>query len=633
MLKDFTLSLELEPTENRVVQTAAIFWSHDVNTAKIYIELLRKGTPIILNKNVTVRVMMLFDDENKSEHIYTAKIEDELRGLVSITLEESMRAYVGQVTCGVYVDYQNEEKTDNGYFTFGMRRSLIDKDMPELQKLYVSDFEKALRDIKEFKVDIDENIRIMNDNFDSSYKTNEEKINNLNQKVDEIKQKIEDDKIVTEEDLSIVKKSIPLNNTALNFKTSDVKALIKKGDNRYDVITQKGNKYIEMELRKDIIDSSNVSLGGEGQVFRLTGVKEVSETIVYIQPKFTSSSKDGVDDFFVGKLDTGYNYPAKANYITNTGRENWNSYLKFKHKIKTTDNGKLGLAFYSTKNTNQELSVYVNDVKVDTIDTSTGEAGSPVVIYTVNVGKEIGNVEIKLQVPNSAAASKSVHFLGIGVKEFNTLEPNSEYNGILYNYSGNNYITKSKGANDYALKNAEGKWMGSYHGGEVIENRLITVDSKKETLAKDEVAFGSDISFYQKTNIDNTIKNNFIINISKPATIEHQNNFKVAKPFITKDFYAAMTCTNPEFNTVVSPNFFKTKTGETVFVDNVGEVIQMDVEHGLSILSKHSILKDYVTNPLYIQSSEYYNKVYHSVTTNKDYEVKDIYFSSSKTFN
>ncbi len=157
MLKDFTLSLELEPTENRVVQTAAIFWSHDVNTAKIYIELLRKGTPIILNKNVTVRVMMLFDDENKSEHIYTAKIEDKLKGLVSITLEESMRAYVGQVTCGVYVDYQNEEKTDNGYFTFGMRRSLIDKDMPELQKLYVSDFEKALEKFKEIEKKIEQN--------------------------------------------------------------------------------------------------------------------------------------------------------------------------------------------------------------------------------------------------------------------------------------------------------------------------------------------------------------------------------------------------------------------------------------------------------------------------------------------
>lgn len=166
MLKDFTLSLELEPTENRVVQTAAIFWSHDVNTAKIYIELLRKGTPIILNKDVTVRVMMLFDDENKSEHIYTAKIEDELKGLVSITLEESMRMYVGQVTCGVYVDYQNEEKTDNGYFTFGMRRSLIDKDMPELKKMYVSDFEDALKGIEELKEGIDKNVDNMKERIE-----------------------------------------------------------------------------------------------------------------------------------------------------------------------------------------------------------------------------------------------------------------------------------------------------------------------------------------------------------------------------------------------------------------------------------------------------------------------------------
>lgn len=175
MLKDFTLSLELEPTENRVVQTAAIFWSHDVNTAKIYIELLRKGTPIILNKNVTVRVMMLFDDENKSEHIYTAKIEDELKGLVSITLEESMRMYVGQVTCGVYVDYQNEEKTDNGYFTFAMKRSLIDKRMPEMKQYYVSDFEdlkniigvqseKINKNVDDMTVKVEEINKIIKDN-------------------------------------------------------------------------------------------------------------------------------------------------------------------------------------------------------------------------------------------------------------------------------------------------------------------------------------------------------------------------------------------------------------------------------------------------------------------------------------
>lgn len=201
MLKDFTLSLELEPTENRVVQTAAIFWSHDVNTAKIYIELLRKGTPIILNKGVTVRVMMLFDDENKSEHIYTAKIEDELKGLVSITLEESMRMYVGQVTCGVYVDYQNEEKTDNGYFTFGMRRSLIDKDMPELQKLYVSDFEKALESFKEFDSRLDD----MKEHFDGRY-------DETKNDVEEIEQLIESNDIVRKEehaeDISRIEKKI-----------------------------------------------------------------------------------------------------------------------------------------------------------------------------------------------------------------------------------------------------------------------------------------------------------------------------------------------------------------------------------------------------------------------------------------
>lgn len=148
MLKDFQVDLELSPRDNRVIQTGATYWSHDVNTAKINIKLLRYSEPVILNKDVTVRVMMLFDDENKSEHIYTAKIEDEKAGIVSVILDKNVRSYVGQVICGVYADYGAEQKTDNGYFTFAMKRSLIDKRMPEMKQYYVSDFEDTLAKMK-----------------------------------------------------------------------------------------------------------------------------------------------------------------------------------------------------------------------------------------------------------------------------------------------------------------------------------------------------------------------------------------------------------------------------------------------------------------------------------------------------
>lgn len=148
MLKDFQVDLELSPRDNRVIQTGATYWSHDVNTAKINIKLLRHSEPVILNKDVTVRVMMLFDDENKSEHIYTAKIEDEKAGIVSVILDKNVRSYVGQVICGVYADYGAEQKTDNGYFTFAMKRSLIDKRMPEMKQYYVSDFEDTLAKMK-----------------------------------------------------------------------------------------------------------------------------------------------------------------------------------------------------------------------------------------------------------------------------------------------------------------------------------------------------------------------------------------------------------------------------------------------------------------------------------------------------
>lgn len=643
MLKDFTLSLELEPTENRVVQTAAIFWSHDVNTAKIYIELLRKGTPIILNKDVTVRVMMLFDDENKSEHIYTTKIEDELKGLVSITLEESMRMYVGQVTCGVYVDYQNEEKTDNGYFTFGMRRSLIDKDMPELQKLYVSDFEKALEDIKEFKVNIDKNIEDMQEHFDNEYNKTNNKVTGLNSELQKLEDEIKSTNVAKKEDLNNLEKSVndelkeikenvPVQKNIVKYQTTDMKALVKVNDKTYNVITQKGDTYVEMQLRKDVIDTSNVSLGGEGQVYRLVSVREVSDAFVYKQPAFRSSQVDGINDFAVETLVTGYNYPEKSPYITNSARGKNGSYLIFNHVIKPSDKGMLSLAFFSTPNSCNKITATIDDVEIGVINTQTKDNIRGVFPYFLSVGNRLGEVEIKLKI-EPKEAHMPAHFLGVSATDFNTMSNNDKCNSILYNYSENNYITRSKGANDYAIQNEQGKWMGSYHGGETLEEILITIDGHKEKLSVGEVEFGSNITFYQKTIIGGLIRNLYRLNFSKPATIENSNVFKVIKPFSTNRFHVAMTCTNPEFDKIIFPVLEKSIVGKTVYLDNVGEVVQINDNNGLTITSNHSIMKEYNSEPLYVESSIYYNKVYHNITVNKRYDVKDVYFSSSKTFN
>lgn len=145
MLKDFQVDLELSPRDNRVIQTGATYWSHDVNTAKIVINLKRNSEPIILSSTVSVRMIMVFDDnDTQKKQVHKMTIDDTQNGVVSLVLPKETLGFVGNVLCGVYVNYGENQSTDNGYFTFSMRRSLIDGEFPQLENGYVSEFQTML---------------------------------------------------------------------------------------------------------------------------------------------------------------------------------------------------------------------------------------------------------------------------------------------------------------------------------------------------------------------------------------------------------------------------------------------------------------------------------------------------------
>lgn len=145
MLKDFQVDLELSPKDNRVIQTGATYWSHDVNTAKIVVNLKRNSEPIILSSTVSVRMIMVFDDnDTQKKQVHKMTIDDTQNGVVSLILPKETLGFVGNVLCGVYVNYGENQSTDNGYFTFSMRRSLIDGEFPQLENGYVSEFQTML---------------------------------------------------------------------------------------------------------------------------------------------------------------------------------------------------------------------------------------------------------------------------------------------------------------------------------------------------------------------------------------------------------------------------------------------------------------------------------------------------------
>lgn len=186
MLKDFQVDLELSPKDNRVIQTGATYWSHDVNTAKIVVNLKRNSEPIILSSTVSVRMIMVFDDnDTQKKQVHKMTIDDTQNGVVSLILPKETLGFVGNVLCGVYVNYGENQSTDNGYFTFSMRRSLIDGEFPQLENGYVSEFQTMLDYMIETASEFDN--------------VEEE----LNKRIDVIEKDIESNEIVKKNELNI----------------------------------------------------------------------------------------------------------------------------------------------------------------------------------------------------------------------------------------------------------------------------------------------------------------------------------------------------------------------------------------------------------------------------------------------
>lgn len=191
MLKDFQVDLELSPRDNRVIQTGATYWSHDVNTAKIVVNLKRNSEPIILSSTVSVRMIMVFDDnDTQKKQVHKMTIDDTQNGVVSLILPKETLGFVGNVLCGVYVNYGENQSTDNGYFTFSMRRSLIDGEFPQLENGYVSEFQTMLDYMIETASEFD-NV--------------EEK---LNKRIDVIEKDIASNEIAKQPEVTAIKKEV-----------------------------------------------------------------------------------------------------------------------------------------------------------------------------------------------------------------------------------------------------------------------------------------------------------------------------------------------------------------------------------------------------------------------------------------
>ena len=200
------------------IPTRAVFWSHDKGTAKMLFKLRKDGTSQALAEGTIVPVLLKFNsgtaEGGVGRHIYHAVIEDAVNGIVSIVLEDNILGYQGRVDGSIYIELPDSRSLDTaGRFTFHIKRSPIDEDVPELEDYYWQGFSEIMEQYNESIAEIKSEAKELLDSLTADVTKAQNKVTtleqsittantNLNTRINEINKKIDDNDVFTKQESS-----------------------------------------------------------------------------------------------------------------------------------------------------------------------------------------------------------------------------------------------------------------------------------------------------------------------------------------------------------------------------------------------------------------------------------------------
>ncbi|MEG2326651.1 MAG: BppU family phage baseplate upper protein [Enterococcus sp.] len=208
--------IQAEETEPN--RTGVVFWSHDKGTAKMIFELQKNHVDQSLATGTKVPILLEFDsataENGRGKHTYFATIDDAVNGIVSIILEDNILGYQGRVDGSIYIELPDSRSLDTaGRFTFHIKRSPIDEDVPELEDYYWQGFGEIMEQYHESIAEIKLEAKTLLDSLTADVNTAQNKVTaleqsittantNLNTRIDEINKKIDDNDVFTKAESS-----------------------------------------------------------------------------------------------------------------------------------------------------------------------------------------------------------------------------------------------------------------------------------------------------------------------------------------------------------------------------------------------------------------------------------------------
>ncbi len=427
-------------------------------------------------------------------------------------------------------------------------------------------------------------------------------------------------------------------------KESSHKIVHKISNSQVRIVQKTNEGYVHYDLQKGGNSGVN-DYGDNHELLRLYSAKPLNEAYVFFdvsEPKsrnLTIYNAPGIFNsieselFYLPNLDTTGESHVSSDGALGMGCYVVNPSTEVEYDLPITEFDEANLLIMGTVGSGDDLQVFVAGKLVKTINaksyvTSDNNTAFATITFKIPSKKGSSNKKFSIKLRNNASTGNN-YICALNYFKLKDYKghPITNYKGFGTNKPG--WITRS-GASDYALYDQEeGKWFGSYHGGEIsLYNRVQWLGqpnispshphafSPIENIEDGEWRAQSNLQFYQRTSLANGKAEmisiwNFDVDGSMEMDMSYQGNV------VLGNFYTALTAADVSFNYLMFPVFMflgSNPTGNKIYTPlTEGKVSQLSQSQGLQLDTRFTKFnQERATEGPYISDVNAYRKFYYS---------------------
>ncbi|MDN6491819.1 MAG: BppU family phage baseplate upper protein [Leuconostoc sp.] len=243
VLKKGEIKVRATAYGTEVKSTGYVFYSYDKKASALFFQFRNQNGETTDIGNAKIRLLLIKNDDEEKEFIPSQEdfeIISKPGGTAKFVLPEMLLAYQGKVTGYVYLEFNDGSTTDEGQFTFRIRRSMITHVLPAMGDKYVQDFE----DIKERVEQAEDSARNdFKDSVESTGKAETKAKNDMQDSVDQVNKDYQTWKAEQEEQQTTFESDTNKTINGINTKVEETQTKVSDLEKNADDLATK--QYVE----------------------------------------------------------------------------------------------------------------------------------------------------------------------------------------------------------------------------------------------------------------------------------------------------------------------------------------------------------------------------------------------------